>query len=294
MMKTPARNSIRFAFFGSAELSVVALDELERAGLVPAFVVTTPDTKKGRGLKLSPSAVGAWAAKRGIEAIAPPKLDDAAAEALRLRDCEFFLVVAYGKLIPKYILDIPPKGVLNIHPSLLPRFRGASPVRSAILADEHTGISLMLLDEEMDHGPILAQKKIEPQEWPPRAAQFEQELIREGARLLADIIREWLRGDIAPQEQNHDIATYCGKIAKEDGLLNLKDEAYKNLLKIRAYEGWPGTYALFERGGKQLRVQILEAHTENGKLLVDTVKPEGKKEMPYAAFVRSGAKPASS
>lgn len=284
------KNNLRFVFFGSSPLSVFALEELERAAMLPALVVSTPDKKQGRGMKLTANPVKVWATARGIEVITPAKLDDVAAEALRLSVYECFLVVAYGKIIPKTILDIPPKGALNIHPSLLPRFRGASPVRSAILAGEDTGVSLMLLDEEMDHGPVLAQKRIPATERPPRAILFEETLMREGARLFAQIIHQWLRGEIDAQEQNHDVATYCGKIEKEDGLLDLSDDSKKNLLKIRAYEGWPGTFAYFERGGKKIRVQILDAHIEGSKLVIDTVKPEGKKEMSYSDFTQSGAR----
>ncbi len=291
MMTNQNKNKTRFVFFGSSELSVAALEELRANDLLPVLIITSPDAKKGRGQKLSPSPVKVWAQKHAIEVLAPEMLDDAICEALRLRDAPFFLVVAYGKILPKTLLDIPQKGVLNIHPSLLPRFRGASPVRSAVLSDEHTGVSVMLLDEKMDHGPILAQRKVEPALWPPKAAQFELELIREGAKLLGKILHQWLSGEIEPQEQNHDIATYCGKIEKEDGLLDLSGAARQNLLKIRAYDGWPGTYTQFLRSGKKIRVQIIDAHLEDEKLVIDTVKPAGKKEIPYAEFLRSGATP---
>jgi methionyl-tRNA formyltransferase len=150
----------------------------------------------------------------------------------------------------------------------------------------------MLLDEEMDHGPVVAQKKIANDEWPPHASVFEPRLIAEGADILADIIDTYLSGEIEPQPQNHDVATYCGKIQKEDGLLDLSADARTNILKIRAYEGWPGTYSYFQRGGTKLRVQIVDAHIEGTKLVIDTVKPEGKQTMPYDDFLRSGATPA--
>ena len=110
--------------------------------------------------------------------------------------------------------------------------------------------------------------------------------------LLARILPLWVAGDIEAREQNHDIATYSERFSKEDGLVHFCDDPYRNLLKIRAFEGWPGTFAFFERNGKRIRAQIIDAHLANGKLALDIVKPEGKKEMPYEDFARSGAIPA--
>ena len=182
-----------------------------------------------------------------------------------------------------------------MHPSLLPRLRGPSPIRSAILADEkQTGVTVMLIDEQMDHGPLLAQKKIDIPAWPPRGRELDTLLAQEGGRLMAQILPLWQKGDIEAQTQNHDVATYSEKFSKEDGLLDLPagrqaspEEGYKMLLKICAFEGWPGTYAFFERGGKKIGVAILDAHLDNGKLAIDTVKPESKRAMPYADFARS-------
>ena len=218
-----------------------------------------------------------------------------------------FIVVAYGKILNKEVLDIPRRGSLNVHPSLLPRLRGPSPIRSAILNDEKkTGVSIILLDEETDHGPLVAQKPFDFKNhqgdalmvWPPKASTLESVLLQAGGTLLSQILPQWVAGNIEAHEQNHDLATYCEKIEKEDGLLDLSADAYKNLLKIRAYEGRPGTYAFFERGPstssgqvKRIRVQILDAHVEGGELVIDKVKPEGKREMSYDEFLRSGTKP---
>ena len=154
----------------------------------------------------------------------------------------------------------------------------------------------MLVDEEVDHGPIVAQKKIEVQNWPLGNTELEKLLLFEGGKLLSMILPEWIAGNIDAVPQDDDLATYSRKIQKQDGLLDLSADGYTNLLKIRAYEGWPGTYAYFEREGKldgrKIRVNILGAHLENGKLMIDRVKPEGKKEMAYNEFLRSGAQPA--
>lgn len=115
--------------------------------------------------------------------------------------------------------------------------------------------------------------------------------MREGGRLLAQILPQWIAGEIEAQPQNHDVATFSEILKKEDGLINFRESPRKNLLKIYAYEGWPGTYAYFERAGKKIRVGIIDAHIEKDELVLDVVKPEGKKEMRYDEFERSGAKP---
>jgi methionyl-tRNA formyltransferase len=166
-------------------------------------------------------------------------------------------------------------------------------VRSAILENEReTGVSIMLLNEKMDEGPIIAQRKVPVPEWPPRGRELDALLASEGGKLLAEMLPQWVAGEIDAKEQNHDIATYCGIFTKEDGLLDLKADPYHNLLKIRAFDGWPGTYTFFERAGKRIRVQVLDAEVINSRLQIMTVKPEGKGEMAYDAFLRSGATPA--
>jgi len=286
-------SKVRFAFFGTPRLASVFLDELEKVGLAPALVVTAPDRKKGRGLELAAPPVKEWALKRNIPVIQPEKFDEDAAAALRAVAADVFIVIYYGKVLPKSILDIPRRGTLNVHFSLLPRWRGTSPVRAAILNDDkEVGTSIILLDEKIDHGPVVAQKKLDISDWPPRASALEERMTLESAKLLVGILPSWLAGDIEAQEQNHDLATQCPTLTKDDGRIELSGDAYQNLLKIRAFDTTIGVHAFFERGGKQIRVQILDAHIENNKLIIDTVKPEGKKEMRYEEFLRSGAQPA--
>lgn len=182
-------------------------------------------------------------------------------------------------------------GAVNMHPSLLPRLRGPSPIRSAILRDEKTvGVSIMLLDAEMDHGPLLAAKEV-PCEWPPRGRVLDDLLAREGAQLLAEILPRYLSGELQTHEQDHAAATYCGMFAKEDGEIRFTDDGYQNLLKVRAFDGWPGTYAFFEKDGKTLRVKILDAELVDGAFVPTTVIPEGKDRMRYHDFLATGAKP---
>ena len=266
MMSKKKINNIRFAFFGNAPLADAVLEELRDVGLEPKCVVTSTE--------LSPEFI----------------------QKLAGESWDVFVVASFGAILPKELLNIPKRGVLNVHPSLLPRLRGPSPIRSAILNDEkETGVSIMLLDEEMDHGPLVAQKKVRvdtsPDGGPAHGKMLDHLLAHEGGKLLAQVLPLWTAGKLEAKPQNHDLATYCRQFKKEDGLLDLSADPYQNLLKIRALEGWPGTYAFFTRAGKKLRVQILDAHLEGSQLIIDSVKPEGKNQMPYAAFLRSGAMP---
>lgn len=290
--KFQSPNEVRFAYFGTPELAVTILEALSTAGFTPALVVTRPDAPAHRGKVLTPPPVKVWADAHSIPVLQPVKLTDDMLAELKKDEWDVFIVAAYGKLLPQALLDIPAHGTLNVHPSLLPRLRGPSPIQSAILNDEReTGVTIMLIDAEMDHGPIIEQEFVDIPEWPPRANELEDLLAHEGGAILAETLLPWVRGEIAAQEQDDAQATYCKTIKKEDGLIDLADDPQKNLLKIRAFEGWPGTYTFFERNGQKIRVQIIDAHLADGELVIDTVRPEGKRDMPYADFLRSGASP---
>jgi methionyl-tRNA formyltransferase len=205
------------------------------------------------------------------------------------------IVADYGLILPKRLLTVPAKGFLNMHPSLLPKLRGPSPIRSAILNDERdTGVSIMLLDSKMDHGPIIAQEHVPVPEWPPRAQVLEEFLAQAGGRLLAHTLPNWVKGTVLVHEQEHEHATFSKLFTKSDAYINLSEDPYQVLLKVRAFETWPGAYTFFERNGKSIRVLIIDAHIgQGGNLALDRVKPEGKNEMDYTAFASSGAVPAS-
>ncbi len=279
-MMTNRSNNIRFVFFGTAPLAVAVLNELEREGYVPALVVASADTTKPRTKEVVFPPEKVWALARSIEIIQPEKIDDSFISKLEAASWQLFIVASYGKILPMAVLSIPKGGVLNVHPSLLPRLRGPSPIRSAILNDEkETGVSVMLMDEQISDG-----------EWPPHGKDLDESLAREGGKLLAEVLPTWIDGKIDPRQQDHTKATYTKMFTKQDGWLDLYEDPYENLLKIRAFEGWPGTFTLFERDGKRMRVAIIDAHMEGSSLVIDRVKPEGKTEMPYADFVRSGAR----
>ena len=289
MTKQGSAGDRNIAYFGTPRFSVWVLEELERAGLAPSLIVTQPDKPQGRGLKLAAAPAKAWAAEHGVVALTPRTLtrDDPDMELLWNSDWDLFIVAAYGKIIPPELLALPRKGTLNVHPSLLPRFRGPSPIESQILADEkETGVSIMLLDDELDHGPVVAQASVTPEEWPVPASLLEEILARAGGELLAEAIPLWLSGEVTAEPQDHARATFTKKIAKGDGLIDLGADGYQNYLAYCAYDEWPGSYFFMEKNGKKLRVKITDARFENGTFVPVRVIPEGKKEVNYEDFAR--------
>lgn len=280
-------NPLRFVFFGTPKFAEIILDELEVKGHIPTLIVTAPDKPKGRKLLLTPSEVKVWGNSRGVPVITPASLKGGdALEVLTAHQYDLFIVAAYGKIIPQNILDIPTHGVLNVHPSLLPKYRGSSPIESAILSgDTGTGVSIMELDAEMDHGPIVAQEEYSGDVWPPKGTELTDSLAHMGGALLAECIPDWItRHHSTPQA--HDKATYTKKITKEDGLINLSDDPLVNYRKIRAYDEWPGAYFFIKRNDKQIRVKISEAELTEHNLTITRVVPEGKREMSYTDFLR--------
>ncbi|MEK7574966.1 MAG: methionyl-tRNA formyltransferase [Patescibacteria group bacterium] len=283
-------DSIPFVFFGTPELSAEILEHLKCKGLVPSLIVTNPDRPQGRKLVLTPPPVKIWAIKNNIPFLQPENLlDPIFLGKLSTISHQLFVVVAYGKIIPKEILAIPSKGTLNIHYSLLPKYRGASPIESQILNDDrHTGISILLLDEKMDHGPIVATRDVSAPHWPPTGLELRAWSNKVGGELLAEIIPLWAEGKIMAKDQDHTLATYAPKIEKSQGEINFSDDPYKNFLKIQAFAGWPGTFFFVGESGQKKRILITDASYENNLLVIKKVVPEGKSEMSYTEF--KGAK----
>ncbi len=276
----------KIAFFGTPEFSVIILNELKKGGILPELIITAPDKRAGRGLKLTPPPVKVWAEENGIEYLQPEKLDSDFTNSLNANRYTLFLVAAYGKILPKEILELPTHGTLNVHPSLLPKFRGPSPIHSNILENVGmSGVTIMLLDEEMDHGAIVKSQKLKI-ESEMRAPELEDKLAHLGGKLLAETIPDWISGKIKSVPQDHARATYTKKITKEDGLIDLNDSAELNYRKFRAFYGWPGTYFFVEQGAKKIRVIIKDAELKNGVFKIKRVLPEGKKEMSYKDFLR--------
>lgn len=282
-----ANQKTTVAFFGSAPFSLLTLDALEDEGLTPSLIVTAPPKPRGRALAVSPSPVASWAEKRRVPVLAPAHCrGEAFLASLAAANCAVGVVAGYGALLPPAVLDAFPKKTLNIHPSLLPKFRGASPIRSAILADDRdTGVTIMLLDEKLDHGPVIGAEKVPAPDWPPTGSGLERLLARAGAKLLARLLPEWMGGRIAPVPQDESKATYSRKIAKEDGLIDLAGDPYENYRKFRAFDTWPGTYFFARRGETEIRVIIKDARFEAGALRILRVLPENRKEIGYEDFL---------
>ncbi len=266
------------------------LEILKEAGYIPALVVTSPDRPKGRKMIVAPPPVKIWAEKNGVPCLQPEKPDAEFAEKLSslasggpagpAGTWDLFIVVAYGKILPKKILSMPRLGSINIHYSLLPKYRGASPVESAILSGEtETGVAIQQMELKMDSGPILAVQKmpIGPDETAP---ELRERLIKIGGEMLERTLPEIAEGKIKPEPQDESRAVFCGKISKEDGHLDLSDDPVKNYNKFRAYAEWPRTF--FFQDGK--RIVITKAALSDGKFEIQKVIPEGKKEMAYEVF----------
>jgi methionyl-tRNA formyltransferase len=283
----PIPVNLPWVFFGTDTFSVGVATELKREGLTPELVVCPPDRPKGRNQEMTPPPIKLWALENKIPVFQPEKLDTVARTELQKKSYDFFVVASYGKLLPKAVLSIPKHGVLNVHPSLLPKYRGPSPIEAQILHDDkEVGVSIMLLDEGMDSGPILAQEKIHERALPMPAPVLMRLLADIGGRLLAHSINPYISGELTPEPQNSDKATICKMIKKEDGEIKLEDDGRKNYLKYLAYQDWPGTYFFTTRKDKPVRVIVKQAFWENNSFQIKRVLPEGGREMDYTDFLR--------
>lgn len=284
---------IKFAFWGTDEFSTNVLEELKAANLIPSLIITAPDRPAGRGNKMQSPAVKIWADENNLKVLQPEKLDEDFLQKMSEENWDMFALASYGKIIPQNILDLPAKGTLNVHPSLLPKYRGASPIESAMLDDaKETGVTIMLMDDKMDHGPILSQESVFFDEWPTRT-RVEEELSHLGGQMLADAMQKWLDSSKNFREQNHDDATFTQKISKEDGAIKFEDltnpeEIRTIFLKIKALNPWPGVFFFIPhlQNGvtKEIRVKIKDADFVDGNLQIKSVVPEGKKEMSWEDF----------
>ena len=301
-------NKIRTILMGTPEFAEKVFREFYSA-LQDKFeiiaVFTAEDKPVGRKQELIPSPVKKWALENKLPVLQPKKIRDLK-EIKKIQELnpELIILTAYGQIIPKEILNIPKYGALNIHPSFLPRHRGASPIQTTILnGDKDAGVSLMIMDEEMDHGPIISQFEFSI----PKDITYKilvNQLAKAGAELLIKTLPNWVGGKIKAKPQNHSKATFCKIIKKENGKIDWNKPAGETDRQIRAFEEWPGTFTNFN--GKQLK--ILEAEifskntdhkagevflTENKELAVQTkdeililkqVQLEGKKEMSALDF----------
>ena len=270
-------NKLNFIFWGTPEVASDTLEILKKAEFLPSLIITSPDAKKGRGLMIEASPVAAFAKKNNIPCLKPEKLDEKLTLQLSTFNFQLSIVVAYGKIIPEDILNIPKLGSINIHYSLFPKYRGASPVESAILNGEnYTGVTIQQMEYKMDSGPILAQEKVEIGR-DETAPELRQRLMKIGGEFLVKILPDLMEGKIKPIPQDESSATHCAKIKKGDGFIDLNASGILNYNKFRAYVTWPRTY--FFQNDK--RIIITKARLENNTFIVEKVIPEGGKERNY-------------
>lgn len=293
--------SKKIVFFGTEEFSAVSLQALIDAKVDIALVVTKPDMRKGRGKELLPSPVKVIAQKANIAVLQPEKVGDIKDDIQKLDDVAGILV-SYGKLIPDSILSLFTPAIINIHPSLLPSYRGPSPIESAIVSgDNETGVSIMKLTAEMDAGPVYSQVVL-PLAGDEYADDLYKKLARKGAEQLIDVLPSILDGSKQPIEQDDDHATYCQLLTKEDGVINWQKTAVQIERDIRAYHNWPKsrtnlldteviiTAANVNSGNKKPKtIEIIDnelhIYCGEGYLNIQKIQPLGKKEMPVQAFL---------
>ncbi len=268
----------RFVYFGTPSVASATLSKLLESGFTPTLVVTSPDAPRGRGLTLTPSPTKVLALEHGLAVITPEALDDETIASIKAAGADYAVCVAYGKIFPEALISAFPQGVLNVHYSLLPQYRGATPLEAALLAGKHeTGVTVQKMVKALDAGDVIAQESVAIAE-NETARELRPRLIELGAELLARTLPRYLAGEITPTPQDESRATRSGKLNKEDGELSLAGDARENWNKYRAFADSIGTY-FFENGK---RMKITAASFKNGAFVVERVIPEGKSERAYA------------
>jgi methionyl-tRNA formyltransferase len=308
---------VRIVFLGSGAFAIPSLEALLGAGHEVALLVTQPDRASGRGRALAPPPLKPVAASRGVPVLQPARVKDSSViQELRALAPELQVVVAYGQILPRAVLEVPPRGTLNVHASLLPAYRGAAPIQWAIVNGEpETGVTTMLLDEGLDTGPTLLARRtpIGPEE---TAGELEARLARLGAEVLLASLRGMADGTLVPVPQDASRASLAPIIRKQDGLVDWSLPATAVARRVRGFHPWPGAHArLGGRGLKILRARpadgarpappgsivevgaeaVLVACGAGSLLALLDVQPESRRPMSAAAFaagarVRPGAR----
>ena len=293
---------MKIVFFGTPEIAMPSLEALNSDPEMDIVaVVTQKDKPVGRKQQITSPPIKGLANSLKIEVIQPENLKDLEEKLFRL-EADFFVIFAYGEILSERILNLPKFGPINIHPSLLPKYRGASPLQEALLnGDSETGITFMAMDKELDHGDIFLIKRmqIDPVD---SYQELSQKVAVISAQLLPLVLRDIMSGDLKPIKQDDNKATFCRKITKEDGQIDWNKSADEINNMIRAYTPWPSVFTEFQ--GKKLK--ILEAKissdknpsgkfmldsgklkigTGSGTLLPQKLQPEGKKPMDVNAFI---------
>ena len=294
---------MRIVFFGTPEFAVPALDTVAGEHEV-VLVVAQPDKPAGRGMKLQAPAVAVRARELGLPLAQPPKIRNAEfLDSLRALDADCGVVIAYGKILPAALLEIPRHGFVNVHASVLPRWRGAAPIQRSIEAgDRVTGVTIMRVDEELDHGPMLAIETLEIGA-DERTPDLSRRLSALGAQALLPVLQQLANGTAVETPQDHERATIAPKIAKEEGAVTLEESAQSVYDRFRAFDPWPGIYTVVN--GETLKLTEVRpadgtgpARTVlaidhgvviacgSGALRIDELQRPGKPRTPAGAIAR--------
>ena len=297
---------MKVVFMGTPDFAVGALEALVEAGHEVVAVVTQPDKPKGRGKEMQQTPVKVCALKHNIEVFQPVKIKHKeAVEVLKGYGAELFVVAAFGQILSKEILDMPKYGCVNIHASLLPKYRGAAPIQWAILdGEKETGVTIMQMNEGLDTGDMLT-KVIVPIEDTDTGESLFDKLAEAGAKLLIETIPQIESGEVTPQPQDDSLSTYAKMIKKEMGLIDWKKEAVVLERLVRGMNSWPSAYTHFN--GKTLKVwesevemgnhnaapgtvvevtkNSIKVQTGQDLLVLKQIQLEGKKRMDVAAFL---------
>jgi len=256
---------MNLVFFGSSLFAIPTLDKIRLSNHRVLAVVTVEDTKKGRHLKVESDVVKQLADRHQILVLQPDDLKKSQfLKNLSDLRADLFVVVSYGKILPKQVLDIPPAGSINLHPSLLPQYRGASPVQKALLDGcKETGVSVSMVTKELDSGDILKQTRVTVKMSEDAPALFDR-LSKLGADLVLDAVNDIESGKVVRKPQDTKVASYAHKFKKQDGLIVWEKKAEEIINHVRAMKPWPGTYVQFK--GKQLKITKAQLGEKSEKL----------------------------
>ncbi len=289
---------MKYIFFGTPEFAATILQKLIEADMPPLALVCNPDKPQGRKKIVTPPLTKELILKSEakIDILQPEILDNDFLEKLKSYKADFYVVAAYSKILNGKLINIPPRGVVGVHPSLLPKLRGASPIQSAILeGNETTGVTLFLIDEKVDHGVILAQQTLNRELNPPTGRmnyeELSQKLAELSGNLLINILPRFTEGEIRPEPQNEDEATFTKKFTTKDAEVNVED--LKKAIsgedgqladfvdrKIKALNPEPGVFTFIENK----RTKLLSSDIKNGKLELKEIQFEGKNPIPFSSY----------
>lgn len=276
----------KYCFLGTDNFSVTVLEALNQQGYLPSLIITVTDKPAGRKMKLTPPPVKTWSQNHNIPHYQTNKInrEDILKEVPTINEVDLFLVASFGQILPEDFINLPQYGTLNIHPSLLPKYRGPTPIEACLLNnDQTTGVSIMLLDKKMDHGPIFKQKEININ-LNDTYTILEKKLAQLGAELFLETVRDI---GSSPKPQNHAEATFTKKFTKEDGEIKNNDTEQEKYNKFRAFHKNPGVFFFIKKNNQTLRVKIIEAELITGEFKPKKIIPAGGKEMKWEDFERN-------